>query len=182
MLEEILVPFLAVGLAELGDKTQIALFCLSLKTNKRLQLLLGAIFAFIIVDGIAIILGSIFKTIVPHTITKLGSGICFIVCGVLFMLRHEREHFKGNIQKPFLSGFGIVALSEMGDKTQIASGIFATRYNAYLVFIGVILVLSLLSIIAVFLGKVVLEKIDERTVPMLAGLLFIAIGLMTLIS
>lgn len=41
MIQEILIPFLAVGLAELGDKTQLAVLSLASKTKKHWELLLG---------------------------------------------------------------------------------------------------------------------------------------------
>ncbi len=68
-------------------------------------------------------------------------------------------------------------LSEMGDKTQIASGLFATKFNPILVFIGVILALTLLSLIAVFLGKFLTKKINKKTISIIAGILFILIGI-----
>jgi len=33
MLQEFIIPFLAIGLAELGDKTQLAIFCLASQTK-----------------------------------------------------------------------------------------------------------------------------------------------------
>ena len=65
----------------------------------------------------------------------------------------------------------------MGDKTQIASGLFATRYDALWVFLGVISVLVLLSIMAIYLGKYIMEKIDRRKISYVAGIIFIIIGI-----
>ena len=58
MISDILLPFITIALAELGDKTQLAVFALASKTKKHLSLLLGAILAFVIADGLAVILGA----------------------------------------------------------------------------------------------------------------------------
>ena len=52
MLQDILIPLIIVGLAELGDKTQLSTLLLASKTERHIQLFLGVILAFLIVDGI----------------------------------------------------------------------------------------------------------------------------------
>ncbi len=67
-MEDILLPFSAVFLAEMGDKTQLAVFSLSLKSRKRLQLLLRVVLAFVIADGIAVLLGDFIAKIAPKSL------------------------------------------------------------------------------------------------------------------
>jgi putative Ca2+/H+ antiporter (TMEM165/GDT1 family) len=57
MIQDLFVPFIAILIAELGDKTQFAVFCLSSKTKSYAKLFLGVLLAFAVADGIAIILG-----------------------------------------------------------------------------------------------------------------------------
>jgi putative Ca2+/H+ antiporter (TMEM165/GDT1 family) len=85
MIEDILIPLVAVGLAELGDKTQLAIFLLSTKTNKYLPLLMGVIIAFLIVDGVAILIGGWVANIVSYNLLKIISGILFILLGLLMI-------------------------------------------------------------------------------------------------
>ena len=56
MMADVIIPLVAIALAEFGDKTQLSLFFLSSKTKKSLHLLLGTVFAFPIVDGAAVFL------------------------------------------------------------------------------------------------------------------------------
>jgi len=65
MVQEILIPFVSIGLAELGDKTQLAVLCLASKTRKYLQLLTGVVLAFVVADGLAILLGIFITEHVP---------------------------------------------------------------------------------------------------------------------
>lgn len=68
-------------------------------------------------------------------------------------------------------------MSEWGDKTQIASGLFATKYNGFMVLTGVMIALTLLSIMAIYLGEFISSKIERKTLTKIAGVLFVLIGL-----
>ena len=179
MIQDFLIPFLAIGLAELGDKTQLAVFCLASKTKKYLQLFIGVVLAFVIADGLAILLGDFIAKNIPMNYVKIGAGTIFIVVGIYMLANYKKEEKKHEIKTPFMSGFWLVLISEMGDKTQIASGLFATKFNPVLVFIGVIAALIVLSVIAIYLGKFVMEKINKKTVSFIAGILFILIGIIS---
>ncbi len=57
----------------------------------------------------------------------------------------------------------------MGDKTQITSALFAVKYSPWMVLIGVMTVLILLSIIAIYLGQFISGRIDRRLITKIAG-------------
>ncbi len=175
--QEILIPFVAVGLAELGDKTQLAVLCLASKTRKYMQLMAGVMLAFVIADGLAILLGSFITERVPMVYIKVASGIVFIVFGILTLLKTKADEPRCDLRQPFASGFGLVLVSELGDKTQIASGLFAAKYNAIMVFIGVIAALTLLSVLAIYLGRFISLKVNRRVVSRIAGAVFIVLGI-----
>jgi len=177
MLYDILIPFMAIGLAELGDKTQLAVFCLASKTKKCLQLFFGVMLAFIIADGIAILLGSYITTLVPQSVIKIIAGAIFIAVGIVILLNHKKEEAKCELKMPFMSGFSLILISEMGDKTQIASALFAVKFNPIFVFMGVITALIILSLMAIYLGKLISEKLDKKKISVIAGSLFVLIGI-----
>jgi putative Ca2+/H+ antiporter (TMEM165/GDT1 family) len=180
LLQEILIPFIVVGLAELGDKTQLFILLLATKTEaeKHIQLFLGTMLAFLIVDGIAIVAGGCVTHVASEELIKTLSSAVFIVFGLLLLFRNEKEgaesrHHPGN---PFYSGFILIFVSEWGDKTQIATGLFATRYNSLMVLIGVMMALGLLSAIAIYSGKFISDKVNKETITKIAGLSFILMG------
>lgn len=176
-MQDFIVPFLTVGLAEMGDKTQLAVFCLASRTRKRLALFLGVLLAFIITDGIAIALGNLISQLVPLGYVKVISGAVFVVFGIVTILTAKDEEMSCELSSPFLSGFGLVFISELGDKTQIATGLFATQYRPLPVFAGVIAALGILSLVAIYLGRYVVSKLDSRKVSILAGVLFVLVGI-----
>lgn len=177
MLDEILIPMVAVGLAEMGDKTQLSILLLSSRTKEYFKLLLGVVLAFLIVDGVAILLGSWITNVVPAHILKLISAAVFIGFGLLILFKNkEEEEGAASFKNPFISGFTMIFLSEWGDKTQIASALFAVEYNPWMVLIGVMTALTLLSIMAIYLGKFISGRIDRRLITRIAGVVFIIIG------
>lgn len=178
-----LIPLIAIALAELGDKTQISIILLSSKTKKHLQLLFGVILAFIIVDGIAIIAGSWVTTLVPINILKIISGSIFIFFGLLMLFKKDKDEEKKTYDKNiFLAGFLLIMLTEWGDKTQIGAALFSINYNPIMVLIGTILALSLLSIIAIYFGKFISERINEKIITKIGGIAFIILGFFFLLN
>lgn len=183
MIEDLLVPFVAVGLAELGDKTQLSILLLSSKTQKHLHLLIGVTLAFLIADGAAIMLGSYATDMLPVSWLKIASGIIFTTFGLLTLIRREKTvESKLYSQNSFIAGFVLIFISELGDKTQIASALIATQYNTLLVLAGVMTALTLLSLMAIYLGKLIANKIDKNLISKIAGVAFIAIGMVMLAS
>jgi putative Ca2+/H+ antiporter (TMEM165/GDT1 family) len=176
MIQDFLIPFVSIGLAELGDKTQLAVLCLASKTKKYIQLLSGVILAFAITDGLAILLGNFITAHIPMVYIKIAAGAIFIIFGLITLLNNKTEDAQCELTQPFPSGFLLILISEMGDKTQIASGLFATKYNPIVVFIGVLSALSVLSIMAVYLGKFIALKINRRAISKIAGIVFVVSG------
>lgn len=178
MIQDILIPFLAVGLAELGDKTQLAVLILSTKTRRYGALLAGVMLAFALTDGIAILFGNLIAQHVPENYVRVAAGIMFIFFGLMTLKDRDKEDEAGacELKNPFMSGFWLILLAEMGDKTQMAAALFATQYDPVLVFIGVMLALFILSMTAVYLGKRIMEKVDKKSISTIAGALFIVIG------
>lgn len=178
MITDILIPLIMIGLAEFGDKTQLSIFLLSSKTKKHLHLLLGIMLAFLIVDGVAVLTGSWIINIVPLRLLKIFSGIIFIIFGVL-ILRDKAVNGESRLysRNSFLSGFVLIFITEWGDKTQIASGIFATKYNPVMVLIGAMTALTLLSIMAIYLGRFISSRVDKKVVTKIAGTVFILMGI-----
>jgi len=150
---------------------------LSSKTKKHLQLLIGAILAFVIVDGIAIIAGSWITSIVPVDYLKIISAIVFIIIGIFMLISKDGEEKETTQKNPFIAAFLLIMLTEWGDKTQIAAAIFATQYDAIFVFIGTITALLILSLIAIFFGKVISTRLNKKIVNKIAGIIFIILGI-----
>ncbi len=150
---------------------------LASKTKKWFMVVVGAMMAFLVIDGAAILFGRYMSHLVPGYILSTIAGIIFIAFGIFMVVRKVRKHKRLVLRNPLVSTFGFVFLAELGDKTQITSGLFAMVYNPWLVFVGVMLALLLLSLIAVYVGEFISEKVNRRSLSIISGLAFILIGL-----
>jgi putative Ca2+/H+ antiporter (TMEM165/GDT1 family) len=86
--------------------------------------------------------------------------------------------------KIFFSVFTTVFIAEMGDKTQLATMLFAAeaKTSKWVIFIGASLALTLAAAIGVLVGAQLERFISPRTLRVVAGIGFVAIGLWTMFS
>ena len=78
--------------------------------------------------------------------------------------------------------FSSVFIAELGDKTQLATMLFASDKDAskFTVFVGAAGALIVTSAIGVVAGSAVSQYVSEKMLHHLAGIAFIAIGVWTL--
>jgi putative Ca2+/H+ antiporter (TMEM165/GDT1 family) len=86
--------------------------------------------------------------------------------------------------KVFATVFGTVFLAELGDKTQLATLLFASKGAAALwtIFLAASTALVLTSAIGVAAGALVSQFLNPKYLSYAAGVGFIAIGAWTLIQ
>jgi len=84
--------------------------------------------------------------------------------------------------KLFLTVLSTVFLAELGDKTQLATLLYAARSPGakWTVFAAASLALVLTSALGVLAGDLVSRHVDGQTLSRVAGAGFVAIGLWTL--
>ena len=95
----LLLTFGIIFLGELGDKTQLIVFNLSLEHNKAYKIGIGATLGFAIIVTIGVFLGILITEFIPLFIIALISGFIFILIGILDVrhlkkLYHERQGLK----------------------------------------------------------------------------------------
>ncbi|HKJ17239.1 MAG TPA: TMEM165/GDT1 family protein [Xanthomonadales bacterium] len=85
--------------------------------------------------------------------------------------------------KIFLTVFATVFIAELGDKTQLATMLFAAdkEISKYTVFIAASAALIVAAAIGVLAGSLLSEYIDEKYLHYVAGVGFILIGVFTLV-
>ena len=84
--------------------------------------------------------------------------------------------------KVFITIFGAVFIAELGDKTQLATMLFATdkEVSKYTVFLAASAALIVASALGVLAGTLLSEYINEKYLHYIAGVGFIGIGVFTL--
>ena len=86
--------------------------------------------------------------------------------------------------KTFATVFVTVFLAELGDKTQLATFLYAAdaKHSKWVVFAGAALALVLTSALGVLVGASISRYVSEKVLTWAAGIGFIIVGVWTLVK
>lgn len=184
--EAFIAAFVLVGLAELGDKTQLAALMLVSQYKRPVRVLAGVLLAFLLVDGLAVFFGSALSSFLPIDKIRLAASAVFVIIGVSLLLEKQQpSSMKGKsvaFGGPLLSAFAITLMAEMGDKTQIAATVLSARYGSPLwVLAGLLAGVALVNGSAIFAWGLLSRHVDKNMhlVKRLFGIVFILAGLLS---
>lgn len=77
--------FLTLFLAELGDKTQLAVITMTASTEARVSVFLGAALALVVVTLLGVLVGGVLVQWVPAEWLQRIVALAFIVIGILML-------------------------------------------------------------------------------------------------
>ena len=85
--------------------------------------------------------------------------------------------------KVFLTVFGAIFIAELGDKTQLATMMFAAdkQVSKWTIFAGASVALVAASAIGVLAGHLLSQYLDEKVMSYVAGSVFVLIGVFILV-
>ena len=78
--------FITLFLAELGDKTQLAVITMTGKTESKISVFLGAALALVAVTLIGVLVGGVLSQYIPTEWLQRIVAAAFIIIGVLMLL------------------------------------------------------------------------------------------------
>jgi putative Ca2+/H+ antiporter (TMEM165/GDT1 family) len=78
--------FVTLFLAELGDKTQLAVITMTAGTDSKVAIFLGASAALIVVTLLGVLVGGVLSAYVPTEWLQRIVAVAFIVIGVLMLV------------------------------------------------------------------------------------------------
>ena len=81
----VITTFGILFLAELGDKTQLAVISMTSSSKKYLEVFIGASSALIVVTALGVLFGEALIKIVPQNVIHMSSAVLFILIGVLML-------------------------------------------------------------------------------------------------
>ncbi len=188
-----LSTLLLVMLAEFGDKTRLMALILSVRYARPWVVFAGMTLGYGVVAGLAVIFGDVVSRLLPFSILKYPLGAVFILFGILLLFgkwgeedEDGEEGKKENLLKrfeklgPFAVSFILIALTEMGDKTQLTTAAMAIKYGgSWQVFLGSLSALAILNGIFVILGSRISGKIPIKLVKRVSAVVFFVFGILT---
>ncbi len=79
-----------IFLAEMGDKTQLAVFGASAATHKFLEVFLGAVAGLVLVTLLAAVLGHVVGQVIPPKLLRIAGGVLFVGIGLSLLMTTPR--------------------------------------------------------------------------------------------
>lgn len=185
-MEAFLVSTALVGLAEIGDKTQILSLMLAARFSRPLPIIFGILFATIANHAAAGLAGIYFGNLLNGPWMRWVLGLSFLSVAVWALFP---DKYEGSVEVTtsragaFTATLVAFFLAEIGDKTQIATIGLATRFDRfYPVVLGTTLGMMLANIPAVILGDKIAARLPIRAIRIIAAIVFAALGVLTLLG
>jgi Ca2+/H+ antiporter, TMEM165/GDT1 family len=177
-----LVSTIVVGLAEIGDKTQILAMMLAARFQRPVPIIFGILFATIANHAAAGLAGACFGDLLSGPWMRWILGLSFLSVAVwaLYPGKYEGNDRAIGRWGAFTSTLVAFFLAEIGDKTQIATIGLAARFaQFYPVVTGTTLGMILANIPAVLFGNKMADKLPVKAIRITAAVVFAIIGLLT---
>ncbi|HJU20658.1 MAG TPA: TMEM165/GDT1 family protein [Stellaceae bacterium] len=184
-MEAFLVSTMVVGLAEIGDKTQILSLMLAARFRRAPPILAGILFATVANHAAAGLAGTFFGTLLTGALLRWLLGLSFLSFAVwaLFPDRLGEEDCALGRRGAFVATLCAFFIAELGDKTQLATIGLAARFDQfYWVVGGTTLGMMLANIPAVLIGGRLADRLPLKAIRLGAALVFAGIGVLTLLG
>jgi len=171
--------YLLVALAEFGDKSQLV--CMTLAARHRgLPVVIGAIAAFAVLNLLAVLFGAAVAAWLPEWLVITAVAVLFALFGISALRYKEEEDDDEVEEKP---GHGIVAttfllifVAEFGDKTQLAVAGLGSTGDPWAVWTGATLALATTSVLGVFAGRKLLNRLPLVWIHRISGVFFLLLA------
>ena len=177
-----------VALAEIGDKTQLLSLMLAARYPKQAWPIIAGIFIATLFNhaGAALVGHWAADFLSPELMRWiLGVGFLLIVFWLLIPDRFDEskeQRVANRAWQVFVFTATIFFLAEMGDKTQIATIALGARYDSVTsVTLGTTVGMMIANIPAVWLGRKFTERLPIKLVHAIAAVVFIGLGIATII-
>ena len=184
-MEAFLISTGIVGLAEIGDKTQLLAFVLAAKFRRPVPIVLAIFIATIVNHAFAAAIGSWITGMLGPDLLRWVLGVSFLAMAAWTLIPDKLDEDDAKLAKygVFLTTLLAFFMAEMGDKTQVATVALAARYDSMLaVVLGTTFGMMLANVPAVYLGDRIAGRIPLRLVHGIAALVFAVLGVATLLG
>lgn len=184
-MEAFLVSTGIVGLAEIGDKTQLLSLLLAVRYRKPWPIILGIFVATLVNHGLAGAAGAWITTAIDKNVLRWIVGLSFLGMAAWMLIPDKLDEQQPTKERFGIFGSTLIAffMAEMGDKTQIATVALAARYDAFLpVVMGTTLGILLVNVPVVLLGGRLGQRVPVRLVHAAAAVVFAVLGAVVLLN
>ncbi len=183
-MQSLLVSLTTVGLAEIGDRTQLLSLMLAARYRKPRPIIAGVLVATLANHGLSGLLGRWLGGLVRPGITEAAVGVSMLAMA-LWTLKPDKLDAEGEKIRDtsvFVTTLIAFFIAETGDKTQIATLALAAAYPSLLAVIaGTTCGMLLANGPVVFLGKAFADRLPLKALHIGAAALFAVLGVVFIV-
>jgi len=177
-MQALLLSTLAVAVAEIGDKTQLLALLLAARFRKPLPIVAGILVATLLNHALAAWAGALVaRWMTPEVLRWVVAGSFLAVA--LWTLKPDAIDDAQVLpaRSAFVATTIAFFIAEIGDKTQVATVLLATRYEPlWQVVIGTTAGMLLANVPVVLLGSRFAQRLPLRAARIAAAVLFLALA------
>lgn len=184
-----------VFLAELGDKTQLAVVSQTCKFRRPWPVFVGGSLALTLVTALGAVGGRVLNAFVPQDVIRLLAALAFGVMGFLIWREAAKAGMERECVYPeegtcdpaarawdwraFGATFSLLFLAELGDKTQLTvMGLASKEAAPWLAFTGGALALTTVTAAGVLGGERLCRLIPEQLLLRISAAAFVIMGVL----
>ncbi|HUT21764.1 MAG TPA: TMEM165/GDT1 family protein [Anaerolineae bacterium] len=188
-----------VFVAELGDKTQLAVVTQTCKHRRPWPVFLGASLALTLVSLLGALGGQLIGRLISPVVLRIAAAVAFVVMGALIAREAVRAYRvlseddacpyvppgeacqtgAGWSWPAFNSTLGLLFVAELGDKTQLGVFSLSSKHSSpWAVFVGGSLALTLVTALGVIGGQGLCKIIPERVLLAISAAAFMIMGIL----
>lgn len=187
-MSELISSFVTLFFAELGDKTQLLTILLILRYRYVIPILFGIFIATITSQLLVSGAGAYFAGFLNPDFLNWTISLSFIVGGILCLLPEDEAHEikEENNNETFLKIVLISSVTfffyELGDKTQILTAVLAAKYNSVLLItLGSTIGMMAVNTPSAIIGRKYINMIPTNAIKYISSLIFITLGVYSLV-
>jgi putative Ca2+/H+ antiporter (TMEM165/GDT1 family) len=182
------LAFGAIFIAEFGDKSQLLILAFATRYAAR-PVVLGLVLAAAIIQGVSVVIGAVAGAALPTTVVAVVSGIAFLAVAAWTLRGDDDDEDQVSTSADYrrLAGIGLVLtvagtfiLSELGDKTMLATFALAATQGALPTWVGSTAGEVAANLVAVVVGRQVGHRLSPRVIRIGSAVLFAVAGVAVL--
>ena len=173
-----------VGLAEIGDKTQLLAFLLAARFRRPLPIVFGIFVATVLNHAFAAAVGALVSELVGPGVMRWVLGLSFLAMAAWVMVPDKVDEDEVPLARfgVFVTTLLAFFIAEMGDKTQVATVMLAAQVDAWAAVVaGTTLGMMLANAPVVWFGERITRRVPIRLVHVIGALIFLALGVLALV-
>ena len=181
------IAFVAIFLAEFGDKSQLLVLAFATRYPWR-PIVAGVVIAAAIIQGASVIVGAAVGAVLPEMVVAVVSGLAFLAVAAWTLLGDDDDDEGHPSLRPLagtalvLTVAGTFIAAELGDKTMLATFALAANQGPFPTWIGSTLGEVAANLVAVAVGRQLGHRLSPRLVRIGSAVVFALAGVAVLVG